>query len=259
MSAGSVNFDRAADFYDQTRLSAPETLARVVSLLHRELEGRGPSLEIGVGTGRMALPLWERGVRMVGVDISSRMVARLVEKAGGRVPFPLALGDATALPFRADAFGAALASHVFHLIPDWREAVAELVRVVRPGGTVLVELTGSWSEMYADVRGRLAEAGGLDRLHLGVSRSEELDDAFRRAGTTLRELPCVEERDEVVLEELIRAFETGRFSYAWRVDDDLRPRAAREVREWARRRYGPLDETHPFTRVITWRAYDLPS
>src|SRR5438270_5894482 len=165
MGAGSVNFDRAAGFYDETRPSSPETDARVTGLLKRWLGGRGSCLEIGVGTGRIALPLREAGVPMAGVDISSHMVARLVEKAGGRPPFPLALADAAALPFPEDAFGAALASHVLHLIPAWQEAVAELVRVVRPRGVVLVELTDSWSEVFTDVRRRFAEAGGLDRVH----------------------------------------------------------------------------------------------
>src|SRR2546423_8588270 len=74
MGAGSVNFDRAAGFYDETRRSSPETDARVTGLLEGELEGRSSCLEIGVGTGRIALPLWEAGVPMAGVDISSHMV-----------------------------------------------------------------------------------------------------------------------------------------------------------------------------------------
>jgi len=258
MGAGSVNFDRAAGFYDRTRRSSPETDARVVALLREELEGRGSCLEIGVGTGRIALPLWGAGVRMVGVDISARMVARLVEKAGGRAPFPLALAGAGALPFPGDTFGAALAPHVFHLLPSWRAVVSELVRVVRPGGAVLVELTEGRSETFADVRRRLAEAGGLDRLHLGVSDAGELDDAFHRAGLPVRELPPIEEQSEIVLDELIGVFERGEFSYTWRMKESTRLRAAREVREWARRRYGSLEAPRPDTRVIAWRAYDLP-
>jgi SAM-dependent methyltransferase len=48
-----------------------------------ELAGRGRALELGIGTGRIALPLAERGVPVHGIDLSQAMVARLREKPGG--------------------------------------------------------------------------------------------------------------------------------------------------------------------------------
>ena len=84
-------------------------------------------MEIGVGTGRIAVPLWDAGVTMTGVDLSEAMLAKLVAKTGGRVPFPIALADATQLPFKDQRFGSGIACHVLHLIPDWRRALADLV------------------------------------------------------------------------------------------------------------------------------------
>src|SRR5262245_20433845 len=81
--SGRVSFDRAAEFYDQTRALPAAALDGVVDLLGAELEGRGRCLEIGVGTGRIALPLSGAGVPMAGVDVSAQMVARLLEKSGG--------------------------------------------------------------------------------------------------------------------------------------------------------------------------------
>ena len=66
------------------------------------------------------------------------MLAKLVEKAGGASPFPLVHGDATRMPFADDAFGGAYLRWVLHLIPDWRDALVEVVRVVAPGGVLLV-------------------------------------------------------------------------------------------------------------------------
>jgi SAM-dependent methyltransferase len=48
-----------------------------------ELAGAGPALELGVGTGRVALPLSRRGVRVHGIDLSAAMIARLVAQPGG--------------------------------------------------------------------------------------------------------------------------------------------------------------------------------
>ena len=103
----SIAFDRAASFYDHTRQLSMESAARILEQLTAEIEGRGPCLEIGVGTGRIAMPLAEAGIPLVGVDLSRPMLERLVEKAGGHAPLPVAVADATRLPFRDDAFGAA--------------------------------------------------------------------------------------------------------------------------------------------------------
>jgi SAM-dependent methyltransferase len=57
-----------------------------------ELAGEGAALELGIGTGRIALPLSERGVRVSGIDLSEAMVARLRAKPGGE-KIPVTIGD----------------------------------------------------------------------------------------------------------------------------------------------------------------------
>jgi SAM-dependent methyltransferase len=57
-----------------------------------ELAGDGAALELGIGTGRIALPLARRGVRVHGIDLSEAMVARLKAKPGGE-EIPVAIGD----------------------------------------------------------------------------------------------------------------------------------------------------------------------
>jgi SAM-dependent methyltransferase len=257
-TSGSVSFDRAAGFYDSTRTHSPEVEVRVNDLLSAELAGRGRCLEIGVGTGRIALPLHRSGLPMAGVDISPKMVDRLVEKSGGRPPFPLALADATALPFGDGTFGAGVAAHVFHLIPPWRRGVAELARVVRPGGVVLVHLSGGGGELFHGVRECFAASAGMERVHVGVADFDELDACFATLGASRRELPRLEEPGQVSLESLIASFERGDYSYTWRMDDQTRLRAARKVRAWARATYGSLDKLRPTSSAITWHAYDLP-
>ena len=98
---------------------------------------------------------------MAGVDVSARMVGRLLEKAGGSAPFPVALADATRLPFRDGALGAALCVHVLHLIPQWQAAVDELLRVVRPGGVLLVDLGGPDDPVSRQIEDRFGDAAGI--------------------------------------------------------------------------------------------------
>ena len=135
--SGSVPFDRAVEYYDRTRGMSEKATREMVGVLGAELAGRGRCLEVGVGTGLVALPLAEAGVPMVGVDLSAPMLGKLVEKAGGRAPFPLVVADATRLPLADDRFGGAVVRHVLHLVPEWRHVISELIRVVSSGGVVL--------------------------------------------------------------------------------------------------------------------------
>lgn len=256
--SGSVRFDRAAEFYDQTRAISDESMARNVELLGAELRGRGRVLEIGVGTGLLALPLHEAGIDLVGLDLSAPMLGKLVEKAGGKRPLPLALADATRMPFSDSAFGAAYLRWVLHLVPDWTAVLAEIVRVVRPGQVALANL-GAYGGERAEIQQRFAELAGisLDPVGLRWDDFDSLDAAMGDLGATPRPLPAVHEGADEPLSEFLREIEENRYSWTWKVADDVRLRALQELRPWAEERFGPLDERRPYAHAARWRAYDL--
>jgi len=82
--AGSV-----AERYDESTADMP--VEPVVDFL-AELAGGGAALELAIGTGRIALPLAARGLRVSGIDLSQDMVAQLRAKPGGE-EIPVAIGD----------------------------------------------------------------------------------------------------------------------------------------------------------------------
>ena len=257
--AGSVRFDRAAEFYDETRGYDEELTHATTELLVAELRGRGSVLEVGVGTGLIALPLYEAGIPMVGLDISAPMVGKLVEKAGGHPPFPLVLGDAAALPFADDAVDAGLVRWVLHLIPDWQSVIAELVRVVRSGGRLVVHL-GAYGGPWDEIHRRFEQVVGfpVDPVGIGWHREEELDAEVARHGGRLRILPALTDRSEEPLSELLDGIERNLYSWTWPVTDDVRLDALRKLRPWAEERFGRLDEPRVWETTILWRVYDLP-
>ena len=93
-------------------------------------------LEAGCGTGLVMMRLRERGATHVtGVDLSGGMLA--FARQQGCV---VAQGSVTALPFPDATFDVAYSFKVLAHVPDIRGAIAEMARVVRPGGIVVVEL-----------------------------------------------------------------------------------------------------------------------
>lgn len=256
----SVSFDPAAEHYDETRGLTAEASQAVADLLGAELNGSDPCLEIGVGTGLIGLPLHEAGVRMVGLDLSEAMLRKLVEKTGGRQAFPLLRGDATRLPFREAVFGGAIARHVLHLIPRWPDALAELVRVVRPGGVLLLNIGvsgGPWQE----VQDRLEAAAGPGSRRAGLEATDHalLDDTLERLGVRFRELPPLWEESDSTLETYFHEAEERVFSWTWNVPPDRLAAAVETTRAWASERFGRLDDVLEHRYPIVWRAYDLPA
>jgi SAM-dependent methyltransferase len=256
----SVSFDRAADRYDETRRFTPEASRATVDLLEAELRARQPCLEIGVGTGLIALPLHDAGVRMVGLDLSAAMLEKLAEKSGGRPAFPVLRGDATRLPFRDAAFGAAIARHVLHLIPRWQDAVAELVRVVRPGGVLLLNIGtdgGPWQELQD--RLEAAAGPGTSRVGLTAKDHASLDETLEGRGARFRELPPVWEQSDSTPERYLQEAEGRVFSWTWKVPADRLTAAIDTTRAWAQERFGNLDGVLEPRYPMVWRAYDVPA
>ncbi len=136
-------FDQIADVYDETRRELGEaTLRGIEDKLTKH--GCRSILEIGVGTGRIALPLIKSGFEVSGMDISRRMM----EKARAKGMRSLFRAEGSQAPFREKSFDAVLMAHVFHLLDDPQSVMREAARLSRVGVFALVRKrteAHSWS------------------------------------------------------------------------------------------------------------------
>jgi ubiquinone/menaquinone biosynthesis C-methylase UbiE len=123
-------YDRAMNFWDRHLFgdSRPWACRRAA----------GEVLEVAVGTGRN-LPFYPDGTRLTGVDWSPGMLVIARQRAAdlGREA-DLRPGDAQALDFPDESFDTVLCALGLCAIPDDRRAVAEMARVLRPGGRLLL-------------------------------------------------------------------------------------------------------------------------
>lgn len=100
----------------------------------------GRVLEIGIGTG-LALPLYDPKHRIVGIDLSPDMLRRAEKKVASEnlanVEALIEM-DAANLTFPDGSFDAAVAMFVMTVVPDAPRVLAEMVRVVKPGGRIII-------------------------------------------------------------------------------------------------------------------------
>jgi ubiquinone/menaquinone biosynthesis C-methylase UbiE len=254
-SVAGVSFDRAAGYYDATR-SLPERVRdELADVLAAELDGRGRCLEIGVGTGRIALPLDRRGIPLVGTDIAPAMLERLIANAGGR-RFPVLLADATGLPLADGSFGAVIASHVLHLIPDWRSAVDEAARVMRPGGVLLADFGGGPRAPWSGPSRELMRRRRIEHLRPGVSdRSDVADHLAGRASA--RALPPVAMTVRRSLRQDLDDWQRQIHAWTWAYSPGDMRAACLDIRDWAAGHGWPLDREVELERSIQWWAFQL--
>lgn len=109
--------------------------ARATSLAHLPA-APGRVLIDGVGTG-LDLPLLPPQHHYVGLDLTAAMLARARPRAG-HLDFRAVQGDAQRLPFDDAAFDHAVLHLILAVVPNPNACLAEVARVVKPGGTVLV-------------------------------------------------------------------------------------------------------------------------
>lgn len=277
-----VSFDRAAEYYDETRGYAAGSAERVRDAIvaYAGASQQTRFLELGVGTGRIAVPFIRAGYDYTGVDISQAMMDRLAAKladdpAASGHRYELREADITALPFDDAAFDVIIIVHVLHLVHDWQAAVREAKRVLRPGGWLLIgrddgpEATDAAAEaLPAPVRTRMKWIDirrelGLEQATAGpklVGLDERLIPYLQELGARAEKVRLAEiERPAVTPRAIAERVKARLYSADWQTPDDLHDEAARRMDEWFAREIAAPDEpvTMPgsFSAITaTWPA-----
>lgn len=162
--------DRFAEVYDDWYGSITDTEASITAL--RALAGDGPVLELGVGTGRLAVPLAAGGLEVTGVDASAAMLDALAAKPGGE-RVTAVLGD-MAEPALDRRFSLVFVAYntLFNLIDPGAQqrCIANAAATLSEGGRLLVEAFVPDPDHQADDAVTPREITA-DRVVLSVSRS----------------------------------------------------------------------------------------
>ncbi len=208
-------FGERAAFYATSKCHTdPEVLGRVVELAQPRANWR--ALDIGTGTGHTAFALASQVARVIATDITPEMLAqgeRLQEQNGlSNVSFREA--DVHSLPFGDATFDLVACRRAAHHFSDIDKAVAEMVRVLKPGGRIVIDDRSVAEDDFVDATMNELDLYH-DRSHVRQYRPSEWRAMLETAGITVdavepytRHRPISDLTKDVVAEDVALVHQT---------------------------------------------------
>jgi len=263
-----VSYDPAAHVYDATRGYLPGVADKIRDVI---VQATGSSahtryLELGVGTGRIALPFILAGNAYTGIDLSHAMLRRLMLKtslhsASTNPRSRPVRGDVCRLPFMCDTFDVVVAVNVFHLVDDAMAALHEARRVMTgSNGQLVIARDGRYEQPDAAVfaPSRLVQQHwrqvlaslGVPRRARSVSPWMRLDSEatglLERSGATWKRLPTFEyESTGRSARDAFEDLKTRAYSDEWSLPDDIHAQAIQRLARWVNESCPRPDDTAP--------------
>jgi SAM-dependent methyltransferase len=218
--------DRSASIYDQWHPSAPDEMIAALT----DLAGTGPVLELGIGTGRVALKLTELGLEVHGIDASEAMIAKLRAKTGGN-RIPVTPGNFADVEVDASYTMIFVVFNTFFCFASQEEQVrcfANVAKHLRSGGLFVIEAFIPDLTRFTHHQNTQTTQVGSDEVRMDVSRHDPLTQRVFS--------------QHVVISEAATRLYPVQIRYAWPSELDLMARlAGMRLRErWSNWRRDPL-------------------
>ncbi|MEO7022418.1 MAG: methyltransferase domain-containing protein [Ktedonobacteraceae bacterium] len=286
----SISFDPVAHAYDQTRGYPPGVDQQVVAALEQTAQATEQTnfIEVGVGTGRIAIPLASLGHNYTGVDISEKMLAQLESKllaqhwetseqpwgsradetalgtcsvrrfarADPAASLRLVTSDITALPFADASFDVAVAVHIFHLVDGWQQAVRESLRVLRPGGVLLHcwdkhddSSLDSVTDVVTKTWLKIIEELGGSAHRVGTESPKAVSTWLREQGLPVEELSIARWETTATPRRALERITSRLWSRTWLVPDEIFATSVQRLNAWAFDYFGAEQMDTPHTHT----------
>jgi Methylase involved in ubiquinone/menaquinone biosynthesis len=251
-----IRFDAIASNYDSVRGHPPEVAEQIGRAIAAVAGTNARVLELGVGTGRIALPVAAAGCRVAGIDISAEMLRMARAKEHGQALW-LIQGAIEHLPFADGVFDATLAVHVLHLARDWRTALAEALRVLRPGGVFIQGR--DWRDPQS-CAGRLRSK--LRETLIELLSGSRPPGAGAAVGQALAKLGATVEPEMVAATwvapisptQVLEEMESRSDAETWVLDDATLRAAVQRLRAWAESVYDDVQQPEMVERRFVIQA-----
>ncbi|MFX0087366.1 MAG: class I SAM-dependent methyltransferase [Candidatus Hodarchaeota archaeon] len=225
MNKKDRGFDWASSFYDQTRKIPSSLLNQIIHVLNERINFSYKTrfLEVGVGTGRLVIPILMKTKHkmMVGIDISEEMVKKCLEKTKFDKDLYLLVCDGFNLPF-SQKFDIILTSHVLHLVEEHFKFLNSLLDVLMLNGVyIYLEAYVNYQESipFKIFYNKLEELGYYRFFKDDLIRREIMVYLTRR--NWIYEEINLSARQEITIHNLVRFIRNRVFSHQRDIPEEL--------------------------------------
>jgi ubiquinone/menaquinone biosynthesis C-methylase UbiE len=237
------SFDRSVSYYDETRgfPAGVESQAAALICKAANLNQRSAIFEIGIGTGRIAVPLLPFVNRICGLDVSRGMMDVLRNKPRGR-EIHLTQGLGTALPFENGVFDGCIAAHIFHLIDDPQMALNEVARVLKSGAPLISCMSKNGDEKMNFAREAYNAAASNEPApkKRGSQCAAEIIEAYGWRAIGAEQI--LSYKTHTVPRVFIEQHQRRIYSSQWGHDDAAHARGMHAMQEAIAQKYADIDQ-----------------
>ncbi|MFX0138617.1 MAG: class I SAM-dependent methyltransferase, partial [Candidatus Hodarchaeota archaeon] len=243
----SLNFDIMIKYYDETRIFNQKCFDKAINYI---VERFPPNLykkvfEPGIGTGRIAIPLAQRGYNIFGIDISTEML-NILKKRIDRIKnlnISYKKADATKIPYDNNEFNLAIIVYLFYFIKEWKKAVNEILRVVN--GPIILMHTGYGLEIpiLNERYKQLSEEIGFSIKNIGVKSTKEVVTYLENLGYQTEWVRDKWQWESCIqLNIAINYLEKRAYSFSTFPPDDIHNKVIKNLKNELKEKYGKLNE-----------------
>lgn len=162
-------WDRWAKRYDFAMSGDGRTYEQIVSYMKKVLDREMTVLELACGTGILSVRIAGSVKLLEATDFSEEMIRQAKAKAhSSRLHF--SVQDATVLPYTSGTFDAVVISNSLHIMPEPEKALAEIKRVLKPGGILIAPTFTAAGSLSGRMRMRFMELSGFKVFHKWTPR-----------------------------------------------------------------------------------------
>ena len=208
--------------YNQTRNLPQAVMSDILKSLCSEIPHINEMniIDIGVGTGRFAIPLSSIVKSIVGIDISQKMLNILMSNNTSKNLTTICT-DAENIMVSNDSFDMAFAVSVFHLIPNWKRVLDEIERVLKVNGLFIVgrtEYIGFEGVQYEYIRHKILRKYNKDAQEKGLQFDQQINE-FNNRWKLVKKITAATWENSYIPLEILRGFEERLWSETWNISD----------------------------------------
>jgi SAM-dependent methyltransferase len=252
-----VDFSANSKIYDHRHGDViSDQLAQTIA---NRLRRDATIIDIGAGTGRVAVALASNGLQVVAVDPAVPMLQTMQRKSGGALVLAVA-AEGTHLPFRRNSADAVVLARLLYLVTDWQSLLRAAKEVLRQRGILFHEWgNGAASEAWVQVRemarSLFQEAGVETPFHPGARSEIEVDSCLRDLGFHRTEQIEAGAGPAITLADFLNKIQCGEYSYVWNVPKDAQDFCLPKLRRWCESKFDLYRPT-PMPAELHWAVYE---